>query len=134
MPVAGKRGLPWDEVALVGGITLVALALRLPSLNDALWHDELSTNFVVHGFGVGNLFEIRHGDQEGTPPLFFMLTWLTSHFDGNEALRLVSLLSGLAAIPLTYLLGLRTVGAAAAAVGAALIALSPFQIVYATEA
>jgi dolichyl-phosphate-mannose-protein mannosyltransferase len=134
MPVAGKRGPAWDAVAVLGGLTLVGLALRLPSMDDSLWRDELSTNFVVHGFGVGNLFEIRHGDQEGTPPLFFMFTWLTSRFDGNEGLRFVSLLAGLAAIPLTYVLGVRTVGRSAATVGAALVALSPLQIIFSTEA
>src|SRR5439155_1296281 len=38
------------------------------------------------------------------------------------------------AIPLVYLLGLRTVGRAAALVAAALTAMSPFMIFYSTEA
>jgi Dolichyl-phosphate-mannose-protein mannosyltransferase len=46
----------------------------------------------------------------------------------------VSLLAGLASIPLTYLVGVRTVGERPAFVGAALVALSPFQIFYSTEA
>src|SRR5262249_43508985 len=61
-------------------------------------------------------------------------TWLTKGFDGTEGLRLVSLLAGLASVPLTYLVGVETVGRRAALVGAALIALSPFQIFYSTEA
>jgi hypothetical protein len=63
-----------------------------------------------------------------------LLTWLTKGFDGTEGLRLVSLMAGLAAIPLTFLVGTETVGRRAAAVGATLVALSPFQIWYSTEA
>ena len=121
-------------VLLLVGLILIGLALRLPSFNDSLWADELSTNFVVHGFGVGNVISILKGDQEGTPPLFFLLAWLTKGIDDAEGLRIVPLLAGLASIPLTYLLGLRTVGQPAALVAAVLLTLSPFQIYYATEA
>jgi mannosyltransferase len=123
---------PW--ALAVFGFTLIGLALRLPSFSDSFWGDELSTNYVVNGFGVGSVLHIVLSDQEGTPPLFYMLAWLTKGFDGNEGLRLVSLLAGLGAIPVTYLLGARTVGRAPGLVGAALVALSPFQIFYATEA
>lgn len=127
MPASGT-------IALIGGLMLAALALRLPSFNDSLWGDELATNFVVNGFGVGDpLWIVRHG-KEATPPLFFLLTWLTKGFDGVDGLRVISLLAGLLTIPLTYALGVRTVGARAAAVGAALVALSPTQIFYSTEA
>ena len=43
-------------------------------------------------------------------------------------LRAPSFLAGVAAIPLVYLLGARTVGRAAALVAAAITALSPFMI------
>ena len=61
---------------------------------------------MVNGFGVGSVIHIDpQGDQEGTPPLFFLLAWLTKGIDGAEGLRIVPLLAGLASIPLTYLLG-----------------------------
>ena len=121
-------------VLVLIGLTGVALLLRLPSFHDSLFGDELGTNLVVHGFGVGDVISIVEGDQEGTPPLFFLLTWLFKGINGPEGLRIVSLLAGLAAIPLTYLLGIRTVGKPAAWVGTILVALSPYQIYYATEA
>jgi uncharacterized membrane protein len=38
------------------------------------------------------------------PPLFFVLAWFVERFgDGPQAIRLVSVLAGTAAIPLTYL-------------------------------
>jgi mannosyltransferase len=136
LPVMGSLGRrsPAAALAAVAGLTVVALALRLPSFGDALWGDELSTNFVVYGFGMDDVLGLVGTDQENTPPLFYLLTWLTKGFGQPEGLRVVSLLAGLAAIPLTYLLGKRTVGEPAALVGAALVALSPFQIFYATEA
>jgi hypothetical protein len=122
------------QIGAVVGVTAIGLALRLPSFTDSLWGDENSTNYVVNGFGAGSVLHILHTDQEGTPPLFFLLTWVTKGIGGVEGLRLVSLLAGLAAIPLTYLLGLWTVGRPAGIVGAAIIALSPFEIFYSTEA
>ena len=128
-------GFPRRTLLPLAGITIVGLALRLPLLNDSLFGDELSTNFVVNGFGVDGLFGLVGSDQEGTPPLFFALTWLLKGFGGQfENLRWVSLLAGLAAIPLTFLLGRRTVGSAAGLVGAAVMALSPFLVFYSTEA
>jgi hypothetical protein len=131
---AGRGSSPWHTVALLGGLVLIGFALRLPSFGDSIWGDELSTNFVVHGFGVGDVISIIKGDQEGTPPLFFLLAWLTKGIDGAEGLRIVPLAAGLGSIPLTYLVGTRTVGRSAAIVAAALVTLSPFLIVYATEA
>jgi hypothetical protein len=103
-------------------------------LGGALWGDELATNYVVNGFGADSFGTILIHGKEATPPLFFLLTWLTKGFDGTEGLRLVSLLAGLAAVPLTYLIGRESIGRLAGLVGAALVALSPFQIFYATEA
>jgi mannosyltransferase len=134
MSAAARRSVKPATVLLLVGLMVVALLLRLPSFHDALFADELGTNFVVHGFGVGDVISIVNGDQEGTPPLFFLLVWLFNGIHGPEGLRMVSLLAGLAAIPLTYLLGVRTVGVRAAAVGAVVVALSPYQIYYATEA
>jgi mannosyltransferase len=131
---AERRASPTAAVILVGGLFAIGLGLRLLVFGGALWGDELSTNFVVNGFGVADFPWLLRHSKEATPPLFFLLTWVTKGFDGAEGLRLVSLLASVAAIPLTYLLGVETVGRRGATVGAALVALSPFQIFYATEA
>ena len=121
-------------VALVGAITLLGLGLRLPSFNDSFYGDELSTYFVVNGFGVDDLLGLVRSQQEATPPLYFLLAWLTKGIgDPAEGIRIPSLIGGVAAIPLTYLLGAWTVGRRAGLVGATLIALSPFLIFYSTE-
>jgi 4-amino-4-deoxy-L-arabinose transferase-like glycosyltransferase len=120
---------------LVAAITVAGLLLRLPSYNDSLFGDELSTYFVVTGHSLGGVLGLVSSQQEVTPPLFFILAWLTAKLgDPSETIRLTSLIAGTAAIPLTYALGACTVGRAAGVVGAALLALSPFQIFFSTEA
>jgi mannosyltransferase len=120
---------------LVGAITVGGLLLRLPSFDDALLGDELSTYFIATGHDLGEVLDWVRSDLELTPPLFFTLAWASdSLIDPPESLRLVSLAAGVAAIPLTYILGVRTVGRRAALLGAAFIALSPFLIFYSNHA
>ena len=122
-------------ILLVGGITVVGLVLRLFSFDDSLYGDEVTTYGIVSGHGPGTVVDLVRGDLENTPPLFHLLAWPGERLIGPpEGVRLPSLISGVLAIPLTYLLGARTVGRAAGAVGAALIAVSPFLIFYSTEA
>ncbi|CAN5563597.1 hypothetical protein BH10ACT11_BH10ACT11_01170 [soil metagenome] len=125
----------WRIASALGVLVVAALALRIPYFTDALLGDELSTYVVVHGNSLGRMMQLIHSDQEVTPPLYFLLASLTQHLgDSSDWLRAAPMLSGLAAIPLTYALGRRTVGRPAALVGAALVALSPFLIYYSTEA
>jgi 4-amino-4-deoxy-L-arabinose transferase-like glycosyltransferase len=130
-PALSSRTLP----ALVAAITAAGLLLRLPSFSDSLFADELGTYFVVTGHSFGQVIDLARNDQLN-PPLYLMVAWVMKELlgDSAQALRLVSFLSGTAVIPLTYLLGLWTVGRRAALCGAALVALSPFLIFYSTEA
>lgn len=125
-----------SALVLIAAITAAGLLLRLPSFGDSLFGDELSTYYIVGGHNLSHVVYLLQGHSvDLNPPLFFVLAWLVERFgDGAQAIRLVSLLAGTAAIPLTYLLGLRTVGRRAALVGAGLMALSPFLIFYSTEA
>ena len=121
--------------AIVGAITFLAFLLRLPSFTDALFIDELSTYQVVNGRSFGDMFTLVQSVQEATPPLYFVLAWVSQYLgDSSMWLRLPSLLAGLAAIPLTYLLGLRLTSRPASLVAAGVMALSPFLIFFATEA
>jgi 4-amino-4-deoxy-L-arabinose transferase-like glycosyltransferase len=121
---------------LVGAITAVGLLLCLPSYNDSLFGDELSTYFIVSGHSLGHaLYLLRDHSIDLNPPLLFALAWTAAKLgDHAQLIALPSLLAGTAMIPFTYLLGLRTIGRPAALVGAALTALSPFLIFYSTEA
>jgi mannosyltransferase len=116
-------------------ITLAGLLVRLPSFNDSLFGDELATYFIVTGHSLGQVLDWVRSDLEVSPPLFFVLAWATHSIgDPAESLRLVSLVAGVAAIPLTYALGVWTVGRRAAVLGAGLVAVSPFLVFYSTQA
>jgi Dolichyl-phosphate-mannose-protein mannosyltransferase len=123
-------------LVLLGVITLGGLLLRLPSFNGSLAGDEISTYYIVMGHSLGRVLQLVHSNQETTPPLYFIVAWATKGLLGSPAqsIRLVSLLTGTAAIPLTFLLGLWTVGRRAAMVGAACISLSPYMIFFSTSA
>ncbi len=125
-----RVALPW--LLFVSGLTVVGLVIRLPLLNWSLSGDDLSTYWIVVGHSLGQVLQLDRAPQEVTPPLFFVAAWLTQGLLGNpgESIRLVSLIAGTSTIPMTYLLGVRSVGRAAAAVGATLITLSPILISY----
>ncbi len=116
---------------------MLGLLVRLPSFGDSLFGDELSTYFIVTGHSLGHVVYLLEGGHsiDLNPPLYFIFAWLAERLgESDELLRLPSLIAGIAAIPLTYLLGIRTVDRAAALVGSALVALSPFLIFFSTEA
>ena len=126
------RGLdPWTWA--VGGLVLVALALRLGPLGQSMFGDELFLYAIVHDRSAG---DVLHAVQatEKTPPLGFLLSWA---FDGgghaDVLVRVPSLVANLATVPLVYVLAKLTVGRAAGFVAAAWTTLSAFQIFYATE-
>lgn len=80
------------------------------------------------------LQQIRSG-VEVSPPLYFVLAWLTSNLGNSpELLRLPSLVIGVGLVPLTFYFGSLTFSRTVGLLGAAFIALSPFEIFYSTEA
>ena len=128
--------VPRRFVVLVCIITIAGLLLRLPSFRSSLYGDELSTYFIVVGHSLSRVLRLVESNQETSPPLYFIVAWATKGLLSNpgESIRLISLVTGTAAIPLTFLLGLWTVGRRAAVVGAACLALSPTMIFYSSDA
>jgi hypothetical protein len=120
---------------LVGLLTAAGLALRLVLAHQSLFADELSTYWIITAHGLGGVLSTVHSNAEITPPLYFVASWLTSQIShAPELVRAPSLIAGTATIPLVYLLGVRTVGRAAALVAAALTTVAPFMVYYSTEA
>jgi len=122
---------------LLAAITAVGLSLRLPSFGDSLFGDEVGAFYDVSGHGLGRVIHLLSGHSpELNPPLYFVVAWLSEQLFGTSAqsLRLISLVSGLATIPLTYLLGRWTVGLRAGLVAATIVALCPFLVFYSSQA
>jgi len=134
--VRGKLAASWTTPAgVVAAITVVGAALRLVVLQDSLFADELATYWVVSEHSLGGVISTVHSDAEITPPLYFVLAWLTTRLDLTaEMLRAPSFLAGVAVIPIVFGVGARTIGRTAALVAAVITALSPFMVYYSTEA
>lgn len=125
----------WAVPALVVGATAVGFLIRLLNFDQSLIGDELSTYWIVHGRSLKEVLDLVHSDAEITPPVYFVLAWLTSKLGSDPMwVKFPSLIAGTASIPLIYYLGARTIGKMAGAVGSVLFALSPFMIYYSTEA
>ncbi len=115
------------------GISLVGLALRIAPLSESLWLDELHTAWCA----IGPLDEVAPRAALGNQsPLFYWLEWLLIGVLGESelTLRLPSLIAG-SLLPLAvFLLARRWKADVAGVVAAALIAVDPWSIFYATEA
>ncbi|MGB3099942.1 MAG: glycosyltransferase family 39 protein [Solirubrobacterales bacterium] len=119
----------------VGGV------IRFIVAGQDLFADELATYWIVKTNSLPDAVEAVGTTAEISPPLGFILTWLTtpisSRLDINlapELIRLPALIAGIASIPLVYAIGTCTVGRVAALLAAALTTLSPFMIFYSAEA
>jgi hypothetical protein len=123
----------WLWLIIVAG---VALRLRQFAFNRSFWHDEtlLATAFVDRGFAQ-LIFEPLANNQ-AAPVGYLVLVKLVTVLLGTQewTLRLVSLLSGLATLPLAVAvarLSFASFVARATLVG--LVAVSPVLVYYSTE-
>lgn len=113
---------------------LALTAIAYPVLQRDLWTDEaFSASYTQHS-SVGALLDDVRKNEE-TPPGYFLALWLWSRLagQGELALRAFSLLCGLVAAGLFAELARRWLAPAAAAVAAAVFALSPVLARYLVE-
>jgi MFS family permease len=129
--VAGSRA---RSAVIVSACTALGVAIRLSVAGEPLFADELSTYWIVTTNGAGGVVSTVASDAEISPPLPFLAAWLATRIDlSPELLRAPALVAGALTIPGVYLLGVRTVGRAAALVATAFVALAPFAIYYSAE-
>ncbi len=124
------------DLIVVAVATAAALVVRLVLWHGSLFEDEQATYSVVAGHGLGTVLHLQRGHSNDlTPPLYDVLAWLSVRLGfTREMLRLPSLIAGVAAVPLTYLLGRRVTNRSAAAAAAVFLALCPFEMYYGTQA
>lgn len=123
------------EVWITGLLVVIAAAIRIVVLNDqSFWQDEALTAYEAQlplGAMINTVVHV-----ETTPPLYFVVIWAWAHLFGASqvALRSVSMLAGVALVPIAYLSARDLVNARAGVVAAALVTFNPFLIWYSQEA
>ena len=119
--LATERSIPddsprfggWGMAAAVLVLTLVGFGLRVAVAQQDLFADELSTYWIVATHNLGGVISTVNSDAEITPPLSFVVAWLSTQVDlSPEWLRAPSVLAGTLTIPLVFWVGARTVGRA----------------------
>lgn len=140
------RARPNSGVLLLGLFTAIGAVLRLALAHESLFADELSTYWIIttHAaptlglpsvHGISGVVSLVHTDAEITPPLYFVLAWLTTQLGhAPELVRAPSLVAGVAMVPLIYVVGRRTIGRRAGLIAAGLTTFSPFMVYYSAEA
>ena len=130
----GELGHP-AAVVLAGGVAMAALVARF-FVPSALWMDEaLSVNIAK--LPLGQITDaLRH---DGHPPLYYLLLhgWMSIFGEGDRAVRALSGLISLLALPLAYRVGRRVGGddhgPRLGAMTVIVLASSPFFLRYGSE-
>ncbi|KAB8320800.1 hypothetical protein SD81_004390 [Tolypothrix campylonemoides VB511288] len=119
-----------NDIYLLGGLMLIGLLLRLPSLNLGLWRDEGSTYFDVLPANLGELIKTIIY-SELNPPGFYLIMhqWMQWFGAGEVVFKLPAFGFGLLLIPATYTLG-RVVSSRRTGLIAAAITTFAFQSIY----
>jgi mannosyltransferase len=124
------------EFLVLGGLIVLAAALRFGSLGlQSFWFDEAVTGRVVGVPRLDDMIE-RVARGESTPPLFYLLTWLTAKVggQGDVTLRFVSALSGTVLVPVAWASAKKLADARAGLLVAAMVAVSPLLLNFSQEA
>jgi hypothetical protein len=118
----------------LGVLILIGLVVRLVHLNQPMRPDEAST--YVHYASRSLANALSNYSLPNNHVFSTLLIWLSSRVLGSSppVLRLPALLSGLAIIPLVYLVGRRFTSAGGALLATAAIACTPCMVLYSTDA
>ena len=117
--------------ALGAASAAVAVVVRFVT-RSPLWLDEALSVHLAQ-LPVGDIADaLRH---DGHPPLYYWLLhgWMALVGDGDVAVRALSGIFGVAALPLVWLAGRRVGGTATAWAAVLLLAWSPYAVRYSTE-
>jgi mannosyltransferase len=115
-------------------IVLLGTALRFHALDrQSLWDDEMSTLQTISLSGAG--LRHRFATYETHPPLYFAQLRVWQRFFGGSltALRANSAFWGSLSLPLMYAAGLALAGSSGGLWAVALLAVSPYHLLYSQE-
>lgn len=118
--------------AIVVGLWMgVALAVRLFGMShESLWWDEYTSHVYLDAPSLPEFLWLNRTLDPLTLPFYYSLEYFWNHYinDSVFGLRLLSIIIGLATLPLVYALGRHIYGRRAGYVAIALLAFSPVHI------
>ena len=130
-----RRLLSWQglEIALLLGIVGLASALRFlrfDSLPEGIWYDEAEYGLLVRRILSDDSFRPIYAPlgNLASPYLFFIAASFKLFGDGILSLRLISVLAGIATVPVFYFLARRYIQVPAAMAATLLLAVSFWHI------
>jgi len=129
--VTGKRITKYGFVLLV--IVLIGLFARIYQLStQSMWLDEVGSVRLAQ-LTLPEIVQTLQGDNQ--PPLYFFILhyWIMPFGISAPAVRLLSVLFGVLAIPMIYLVGRQLFNEEVGLVGALILALSTFNIIYSQQ-
>jgi mannosyltransferase len=122
----------WAVPAILVVLTALSLYIRTEQLNAGFWIDEGISVGLAHHHWSSIPALLR---QDGSPPAYYMLLglWIRIFGDSERATHALSLVFGLACIPLAYAAARSLFDRRTGLVCAVLAALNPFLTYYAQE-
>jgi mannosyltransferase len=134
VPARWEKALEWRWATLVILVALCALSLfiRTRQLNAGFWIDEGISVGLAHHHWSSIPSVLR---RDGSPPAYYMLLglWVRAFGDSERATHTLSLIFGLACIPLAYAAARSLFDRRTGIVCALLAALNPFLTYYGQE-
>ncbi|CAB4783153.1 MAG: hypothetical protein F2731_01160 [Actinobacteria bacterium] len=135
---SGERTAKADETARpeIVALAIVALVIGLVTrfvTRSSLWLDEALTVNIANA-PLGQIVEnLKH---DGHPPLYYFLLhgWMGVFGTGDLAVRALSGIFGVVALPLIWVIARRKGGSTLGWVAVAVVAVSPFAVRYSDEA
>lgn len=116
-------------------IILLGLLLRVISINQSLWLDEATSVLVARDYTFGDILtKFSPGDFH--PPLYYLTlkVWILLFGSTEIVVRMLSVLFGIATIPVIYGIGKTILSKDMGLVAALFLATAPLHVYYSQEA
>ncbi|HST18225.1 MAG TPA: glycosyltransferase family 39 protein [Gaiellaceae bacterium] len=123
---------PWAVPVALSALCALTLYLRSRQLHAGFWIDEGLSVGIAHHSWSSLVHVLRH---DGSPPGYYLLlrAWIAWFGDGERATHALSLVFGVACVPLAYAAGRVLFDRRTGLVCALLAALNPYLTYYAQE-
>lgn len=135
LPSAKRASTRTASTTILLGLILLSFTVRIYRLDEqSLWGDEAWSLFHATRESFGNV--LRSARDDGVvPPAYYLFlhTWIAAAGRSEFALRYISLLCGVLAVPAIFALGRRLGGVGTGIIATLLQTLSPFHVYYSQE-